>query len=227
MARVARDSNWGHHDRFVYPRHRLAAYSTRQLENPAPCGISAPEMARPGLEPGTPRFSAVSASGANVDAVQRERERTSPGRMSELSRAFRAVTGHSGTGSRTCARIAPADREQPEASARHCRQAPSRLADASSWPAQGDRYVLGVGVRRVRARRADRAFGVRCRVTSDFVCLASAASSAPAGLRASRSLSLGLDLTAAQGCASPALLAPVAALSVTQPAPRRGARRTP
>src|SRR5215204_4793592 len=54
-------------------------------------------MARPGLEPGTPRFSVVGASRANVAAVQREREGMSPGGMSELSPAFRTVTRHSGT----------------------------------------------------------------------------------------------------------------------------------
>ena len=94
-------------------------------------------MARPGLEPGTPRFSVVSASGANVDAVQRERERTV---ARPYVRTFPRFPRRYRTFGHRIADLCPnstAGREQPEASARHCRQAPSRLADAPSWPAQG------------------------------------------------------------------------------------------
>jgi hypothetical protein len=67
----------------------------------------------------------------------------------------------------------------------------------------------------------------RCRpppLLARVVCLASAAWSAPAGLRASRSLRSGSASRPPLGCASSALVAPVAALSGTQPAPR-GRRR--
>jgi hypothetical protein len=41
------------------PKENAALGRVRRLQSP--CGISVPEMARPGLEPGTPRFSVVLA----------------------------------------------------------------------------------------------------------------------------------------------------------------------
>ena len=82
-------------------------------------------MARPGLEPGTPRFSVAGPSRANVAAMQREREGPLRSRVSKLSRAFRTITGHSGTGSRTCARIAPptagSQKDRPAIAVKHYR----------------------------------------------------------------------------------------------------------
>ena len=60
-------------------------------------------MARPGLEPGTPRFSAAGPPRANVVRFQPQREAPLRACVPILSRAFRAITEYSGAGSRTCA----------------------------------------------------------------------------------------------------------------------------
>src|SRR3954469_22651443 len=58
-------------------------------------------VARPGLEPGTPRFSA--AGPPQAACFQPEREAPSPACVPALSRAFRAIAEYSGAGSPTCA----------------------------------------------------------------------------------------------------------------------------
>jgi site-specific recombinase XerC len=65
---------------------------------PGPFGV-----ARPGLEPGTPRFSAARPPRANVAVLQRNRERASRRRVPEDSCTFGAIARLSGTRSRTCA----------------------------------------------------------------------------------------------------------------------------
>jgi hypothetical protein len=60
-------------------------------------------MARPGLEPGTPRFSAACPTQANVVDLQRNRERASRRCVRDDSRTLGAIAVVSGTRSRTCA----------------------------------------------------------------------------------------------------------------------------
>src|SRR3954467_12717045 len=62
-------------------------------------------VARPGLEPGTPRFSAARPPRANVAALQRNPERVLSRRVHEDSRTFRTIAVLSGTRSRTCAEM--------------------------------------------------------------------------------------------------------------------------
>src|SRR4051794_39095582 len=63
-------------------------------------------VARPGLESGTPRFSAAPPPRANVADLQRNRERVLGRRVRDDSRTFVAIAALSGTRSRTFARIA-------------------------------------------------------------------------------------------------------------------------
>src|SRR4051794_33382182 len=63
-------------------------------------------MARPGLEPGTPRFSAACPPQVNVTDLQRNRKRVAGRRIREDSRTLGAIAVVSGTRSRTCAQIA-------------------------------------------------------------------------------------------------------------------------
>ena len=62
-------------------------------------------VARPGLEPGTPRFSAACPPQANVADLQRNREHVLGRRIREDSRNFVAIADFSGTRSRTCAQM--------------------------------------------------------------------------------------------------------------------------
>src|SRR3954447_4429268 len=62
-------------------------------------------MARPGLEPGTPRFSAACPPRANVVDLQRNHERVLRRGVAEDSRTFVVIAPLSGTRSRTCAQM--------------------------------------------------------------------------------------------------------------------------
>jgi hypothetical protein len=127
-----------------------------------------------------------------------------------------------------CLNSVAAERAQPGGCDRLCRQAQSPAVEASRSAASGragralGRTPSGPGVRACRS-------GHRCRplLLGSVVCLPSAALSAPALAARKPLASLGLGLTAALRVRCAALLAPVAALSDTQRAPRSGARRTP
>src|SRR3954447_11888618 len=62
-------------------------------------------VARPGLEPGTPRFSAACPPQANVPDLQRNRARALRLRIREDCRNLVAIAAPSGTRSRTCAQL--------------------------------------------------------------------------------------------------------------------------
>src|SRR3954452_1548550 len=62
-------------------------------------------VARPGLEPGTPRFSAASPPRANATSLQRNCGRASRRRFPEDSRTLGAIAVVPGTRSRTCAQM--------------------------------------------------------------------------------------------------------------------------
>src|SRR5436190_13290217 len=80
-------------------------------ERPKPADLQALQgVARPGLEPGTPRFSAACPPRANVDDLQRNGERVLRRCVAEDSRTFVAIAALSGTRSRTFARTAPETR---------------------------------------------------------------------------------------------------------------------
>jgi hypothetical protein len=99
-------------------------------------------VARPGLEPGTPRFSAACPAQANVIDLQRNRERVLGRRIREDSRNFVVIAPLLGTRSRTCAQMT-----YPPASAviRTCGWLtrlpyPARLA--SRWAPVSDTDIL-------------------------------------------------------------------------------------
>jgi hypothetical protein len=91
------------------PKRPTEAFETRPASRGTSCrsckiaGLCL--MARPGLEPGTPRFSAACPPRANVSDLQRNRERASRRCVPEDSRTFLAIAALSGTRSRTCAQV--------------------------------------------------------------------------------------------------------------------------
>jgi integrase len=106
-----------------------------ERKDPAPRNKKGPisrafGMARPGLEPGTPRFSAARPPQANVAALQRNRKRIFRRRVPEDSRTFRAIAALSGTRSGTCARMTSEMRLRAPGRRGVARSSPSGVARA-------------------------------------------------------------------------------------------------
>jgi hypothetical protein len=95
---------WG--QKGVEPQHGSRPFTrplTRTMKSSPLC--RAFPMARPGLEPGTPRFSAARPPRANVPVLQRNCQRVLRRRVRGDSRTFVAIAALSGTRSRTCAQM--------------------------------------------------------------------------------------------------------------------------
>ena len=92
------DSYRGRHDNHAWCR-KFESRRTTKLENPATCGIPVLSMARPGLEPGTPRISVVISkrpAGAKSLETRRFQENRCSARMFGICGLFPGNSGVDG-----------------------------------------------------------------------------------------------------------------------------------
>ena len=123
---AASDSYLGRHDNHAWCRKFESALHHR-TEIPQPCGISAPELARPGLEPGTPRFSVVRSRRSKDVEVPGTNRVYGPCPSNAKRRSLRSFPGRSGDEGRV---ISQSPRERSARSATESGCIVRRLARA-------------------------------------------------------------------------------------------------